>query len=556
MHKALYLIIIILLINTSVIYAQDQSEIDLSLYNQKIVSAQDSVTKYKDLSREAYRIGDLKAFKNYSDLVLAIAKANDLEETRIRVLVNIAIYYQQTDQYEQSLATYIEAEELAKALPEDSYIKILIEVNLGNLYIAIGNYEMATIAMKNVIHLAKNQDDPEQFINVAYSILGTASLHQKKFQDALKYMKLSKDLAIKMNRNDNLIRTMINISECYLKLKRYQDAIENSTQTLKLITAEESIESRALTQLTIGAAFIGLKKPSQALEPLKEAKKIAVSGNFLKIKMDSHQHLSKVYESLGDLKKSLKEQKAYTETREAYLKTLSKAKRLEIEKESETKSDIINKQQKSITFLSKEKQFYIFLGIILVVLLIVSSIMYWNKRKRLAEESLQLQDDKALLKNENEALKDKLNALAKKNQEQETSEKNVVLQQHKKSSLDLQDQEKYMNRILNYMEKEKPYLDHEIKQSDIADKLSMSVHLFSEILNTCFKKNFNNFINLYRIDEAKQLMKNPKFEHYKILAIGYEAGFPSKTSFNRVFKNLVGLTPSEYQKKQTTTTNL
>ena len=124
------------------------------------------------------------------------------------------------------------------------------------------------------------------------------------------------------------------------------------------------------------------------------------------------------------------------------------------------------------------------------------------------------------------------------------------MNQLKKSSFSAEEEQKYMTSILNYMEKEKPYLNHEINQSDMAKNLHMSVHLFSEVLNICFKKNFNNFINLYRVDTAKRLMRDPKFAYYKILAIGYEAGFPSKTSFNRVFKNLVGLTPTEYQKAQ------
>ena len=97
------------------------------------------------------------------------------------------------------------------------------------------------------------------------------------------------------------------------------------------------------------------------------------------------------------------------------------------------------------------------------------------------------------------------------------------------------------------MDKEKPYLDHEIKQSNIANDLSMSVHQLSEYLNACFKQNFNNFINIYRVEKVKELIKNPRYKDYKIIAIGYEAGFSSKSSFNRVFKNLVGCTPSEYQ---------
>ncbi len=548
MQKVLYTIFV-LCINIISVFAQDSLDIDFSLYNKVVNSPQDSITKYKNLSREAYRVGDLNTFKTYSDIVLAIAIANDLEEIRVRSLVNIAIYYQQTDQYEKSLEAYLEAEKLVTVLPNGSYLKILIETNLGNLHNSLGNSELAILAMKKALELSKDHDNTEEFENVAYSVLGTAYLNQKKFHEALTYMKLSKKLAIKMNRDDNLIRTMINISECYLKEKKYEDVIKNSSEVLELITNKESIESKALTQITIGAAYIGLEKYAKALTPLEEAKDIGVSGGFLKIKMDAHNYLAQVYESLGKLKKSLGEQKAYTQTRDQYFKTLSKAQRLKVEKESEIKSDIISQQQESIVFLSKEKQLSIFAGVVLIILFIVSSIIYWNRRRKLKEESIQLQGDKLLLKSENEVLKDKLNTIALTNHKQKISEQNSQSKEFKKTSFSLQEQEKHMKNVLEYMEEKKPYLDHEIKQSDIAKNLDMSVHLFSEVLNACFKKNFNSFINLYRVDQAKQLMKNPKYKHYKILAIGYEAGFPSKTSFNRVFKNLVGLTPTEYQKK-------
>ncbi len=550
MPKPLHLIIYFY-ISIHVVFAQNESNSDLSVYNQVVLSPQDSITKYTKLTVDSYRAGDLKMFKKYCDIVLAIAIANNLEETRIRVLINIAIYYQQTDQYEKSLEAYLEGEKLAQELLNGSDLKILIETNLGNLYNSIGNYDKAIIAMKEVLELSKNNDNPEMFQNVAYSVLGTASLNQNKFAEALEYMQKTKELSIKLNLDHDLIRTMINISECYLKQGRYEDVIENGKKIFERITKEESVESKAFTQITIGAAYIGLEKHTEAQTPLEEAKAIAISGGFLKIKMEAHHYLAQVYESLDDLKNSLEEQKAYTETREKYLQTLSKAQRLKVEKESENKSNIILEQQKSITFLSKEKQLYVFAGIVLLIILMVSSIMYWNRRKKLAEESIQLQEDKALLKNQNKALKDKLNTLAKKNQEQQESLTNSRsgIRKQKKSSISIEEQERYMIRILNYMDQEKPYLDHEIKQSTVATKLEMSAHLFSEVLSVCFQKNFNNFINLYRVDTAKQLIKDPKFGHYKILAIGYEAGFPSKTSFNRVFKNLVGLTPTEYQNK-------
>jgi len=367
-------------------------------------------------------------------------------------------------------------------------------------------------------------------------------------------MNKSKDLAIKMGRTDYIIRMFINISDCQRQLGQYENAIKNSQEALNRITKKESVESKALAKFSMGVSYFKLKNPTQALPLLTETKNIAQEGSFLKIKMEAHQYLAKVYESLDSIKNSLEEQKAYTATREQYLNTLSEAQRLKIERESESKSEIINKQQKSISFLSKEKQFYLFLGVIISILFVISSFIYRNKRKKLTKESLQLEAGKLLLENENEALKDKLNTFAEQLLTQQAVAENTSKEKQKKSSLTQEDEHTYRVAILNYMEAEKPYLDPEIKRSDIANSLNMSVHFFSEVLNSCFQKNFNNFINLYRVDRAKQLIRDPKFGHYKILAIGYEAGFPSKTSFNRVFKNLVGVTPSEYQKRQISVT--
>ena len=540
MQKSLYLIIF-LVSNFITISAQDLA----------IESTLDSITEYKKLSVEAYGRGDFLAFKKYCDTLLIIANKNNLHEVRVNALINLGIYYNNINQYEESLSKYLEASEISNSLPENTRSKILILVNMGNVYNSIGNYNKATSSMNKVIELADSQENAERYLIAAYNALGTIAVHKKDYENSLKYMYQVKDLAIKMNRVDLIITALNNISDIHLRLNQYKEAIDKSTEALQLYTPEGSVESKAWSKLNIGAAFIGLEKPLHALPLLKEAKKIAISGNLLKIKMFSHQYLANVYESIDSIKNSLEEQKLYTETREVYLKSLSKAQKLEVEKELKTKSNIINEQQNSILFLNKEKQLYVFLGISLAILLITSSIIYWMRRKKLAKESLLLKGDKELLQNENELLKDKLNALAKSIQEEKTE-----LQQHKKSSLDKKEQEVYMNRILNYMEEKKPYLDHEIKQSDIAKSLDISVHLFSEILNVCFHKNFNNFMNLYRIDRAKQLIKDPNFKHYKILAIGYEAGFPSKTSFNRVFKNLVGLTPTEYQKEYLATINL
>jgi AraC-like DNA-binding protein len=68
----------------------------------------------------------------------------------------------------------------------------------------------------------------------------------------------------------------------------------------------------------------------------------------------------------------------------------------------------------------------------------------------------------------------------------------------------------------------------------------------SKTLNDSFQKNFFDFINTYRTEAFKEKLDDPKFQNYTFLAVAYEAGFNSKTAFNRSFKRVTGQSPSEY----------
>lgn len=106
-------------------------------------------------------------------------------------------------------------------------------------------------------------------------------------------------------------------------------------------------------------------------------------------------------------------------------------------------------------------------------------------------------------------------------------------------------------QLLRLMEREKPYLDPELSLPKLAQLMHCSTHELSHLINQGFDRNFYQFINTYRIEESKRLLGDPKLEHLTILAIGFEAGFNSKTTFNTTFKQLVGMSPVEFRKRET-----
>ncbi len=118
------------------------------------------------------------------------------------------------------------------------------------------------------------------------------------------------------------------------------------------------------------------------------------------------------------------------------------------------------------------------------------------------------------------------------------------------SSLNDKDKSEFARKIQSYIEKEKLYLNPNLTIESLADTLNINRYYISQVINEQMGKNFSDFINHYRVEETKALLQDPKKDHYKILAIGYEAGFNSKTTFNTTFKKFTGMSPSQYRKQQ------
>ena len=118
------------------------------------------------------------------------------------------------------------------------------------------------------------------------------------------------------------------------------------------------------------------------------------------------------------------------------------------------------------------------------------------------------------------------------------------------SSTSVADEEtihKLKEKLLSHIEKNKPYLNPELTLTDLAKQLEISRNQLSQVINIGVGDNFYNFINKFRVEEVKKLIKEDQGKQYKIMSLANNAGFNSKSSFNNIFKKVTGLTPSEYR---------
>ena len=106
----------------------------------------------------------------------------------------------------------------------------------------------------------------------------------------------------------------------------------------------------------------------------------------------------------------------------------------------------------------------------------------------------------------------------------------------------------HVGALEHAMTSDKLYRECDLTLEALANHLNISSRSVSNVINRHYNCNFFEYINNYRVEEAKQLMKNEQFADCTILDIMYKAGFNSKATFNSFFKKTVGMTPRQFRK--------
>lgn len=537
-----YFIFCVLSLSSFIIQAQEnQPSPNNTIAN--IDLAKKKCNYYLNLSRKAYNEANVEDFKKYNDSILLITQNfKELKGLEIKSIINHGIYYNVTDSYEKALVEFLKALDFNKSNFNNEVTEINILVNLANVYSQIDKPDKVITYMEKVLALAEKNNVSDIIKLAAYNGLGNSYTKKENYEKALTYLHKMKTLAESINNVQAVNTALDNIGYSYIQQEKWDEVIKTAEESLAY-SEKNGLAKRPVALLNLGMSYVKKQEAKKAIPLLNEVVVIATNRKDLELEKEAHLHLARAYELLGDFKNSHKEQKSYAEIMKILLKEQSNAALLDLKHDSDTEKKDIESKLDSLTHIDNKKS-KILIGSGVSIIFLSTLLFFYIRRKKTIEADREyFKKTNILLKDENKALKTKMTEFAVKKQQ------NSKTIQYKNSSLTEKDKNYYMKLILDYMEKNKPFLDFDINQSELASQLSMSKHHLSEVLNICFDQNFYQFINLYRVNEAQKIMKNHDYKDYKILAIAYEAGFKSKTSFNRVFKNHTKLTPSEFRKQ-------
>jgi AraC-like DNA-binding protein len=104
------------------------------------------------------------------------------------------------------------------------------------------------------------------------------------------------------------------------------------------------------------------------------------------------------------------------------------------------------------------------------------------------------------------------------------------------------------NKLIHHLKDERLYQDEDLTLQSLAERLSVSPHQLSWIINEELQVSFPALVNGYRVEEVKRRLAEPASDRIPILQIALDAGFGTKASFNRAFKIHTGMTPSQFRR--------
>jgi len=118
---------------------------------------------------------------------------------------------------------------------------------------------------------------------------------------------------------------------------------------------------------------------------------------------------------------------------------------------------------------------------------------------------------------------------------------------YEKSQLSPEQAKDIYQKLNKFVIDEKAFARSELSLDEVASGINVTSHTLSQLLNVFIKKNFFNYVNEHRVNFVKQMLTDADFDKFSLMGIAEEAGFNSKSSFNRIFKKETGMTPSQYK---------
>jgi len=483
-------------------------------------------TKIKDLRNQAIGLntscvvqwykGDMDAALKYVKKALVINLQRQDTSFLSGNYGNIAMLYDNLGQTDSAIYYYQKS--LTLAIASNNLIgQARTHVNIALLFTDVKNYKLAlkhNLEAEKIYSEIGNSSD----LPILYNNIGSIYKIQKKLDSAYHYYSKGLFLADSLELSFSRAKLLQSIGNLHVLNSQYLIALKYLNMSLEESINLENIYLITDNYLCIGELYHKQNEPEKAISYFEKSLENAMILDNLHTKQTSFQMLFENYKKTGAYKNALDNLEQYTLIRDSLTKEKFRNELAEFDVAYETEKKEGKLIEQKAVILLKERTI-LTTKIILVFSFIAIIIILWfyqlkrRALKKLVEKNIELSSCRKKIK-------------------QESTEKEMLL----------------FNQLVDSLHNEKYFLNPSLTIDELAKTLKTNRTELSNVINAIAKKQFNNFINEFRVNEAINNIVDPNYNIPKIEVLVEDVGFNSASVFYKSFKTITGVTPSHFIK--------
>ncbi|PLW98826.1 MAG: hypothetical protein C0594_17895 [Marinilabiliales bacterium] len=444
---------------------------------------------------------------------------------------NMGIVYQFKGELEKSIGVYIKSAKHYDKL-KDTVLLIDSYINIGAIYRLAEMNEKAWYYMLKADVLNKVLQDDVMSARI-YNECAILSKLKEDYSSAINYYRQSIEASRKKNWLKGIATALSNLGNVYLSLNQIDTALDYHIRSLQIERKLNHRYGMLMSISTIGEIYYTKGKLDSALYYLYKTEKLALEEADYYVLNKTYNSLYEIFYGEKDWQNALR----YRKLNDAYRNVMFNAEIADKIAAVETEYQA-EKKQTEIEFLTVQEQIkeeriekqriliYMSSSILLVFGILLTVVLVLFRRKRMAYHQMVLLNIEAV-------------------HEEKVHEKLQIGNEQ----IEEPGNEPLFAELMCVVEDEQRFRDKNLNLDMLAKDLSTNRQYLSKLINDKLGKNFTQFINEYRVKEARKLLVDVESEKYTIEGISELVGFNSRTTFITAFKLYTGVTPSDFRKK-------
>lgn len=446
---------------------------------------------------------------------------------------NIGINYDVMSKNSEALDAYLKSLKISEK-QNDSLSIAQSWINIGLLDTRVAKFDRAEMYLRKALKYFIAHRDTLN-IGLCYQNLAVTYNEQRDYKKSLDFYYKSLEAYEAIDYKYGMSQDLLNIATQFIRTKEHN--IANQYLDRALLLAREIESEYLISNIYMHKANISPENSRQKLEYFNAARESFLGLGNYESSMSLDLEMCDLFAANGDLKNYRATMADYMTKFEEFIKrkNLDRYEEFQAIYESEANQNLITKQAQA---LRKRRNLLIISGVIILMLVIFGAVII-SLMIKMRKYIIALYQKNLDIKNAMTfPLKDIEETRLSATEEPDTDEK-------KSSDNNFPKLADLYNEIVRTFEEDKIFQKHDLSVSELSAKLNTNDKYISMAVNNHGNGNFNAFVNAYRINEARKIIARYG-KSISIKELADKSGYKSLNTFYKNFKEITGLTPSQY----------